>query len=1034
MSNGAAAISVLRGGAFPSTDGPDLIVGDSEDNVISGSDGDDTILGQAGDDLLNGGDDNDFLDGGADDDRLNGGDGNDTLLGGEGDDDINGGEGHDSIEGGDGEDEVNAGDGNDTVAGGLGNDFLRGNGGDNVALFHGSILGYTWQHGGFRNALVVTDTDASDGDEGTDWLWQFGALQFDDYLFFLDGNNAPLVVAGTVTTDEDSAHTFSIDTYDFDGGTPVVDPAVTVTGGGTLTLLVGSAPLSPSMGVGLSFNLEFDPGSAYQYLAATESVTEQATVSVSDGQGGTTQHVFDIVIEGRNDTPTIGSVDYLVDTVEEDGATQQASGGITASDPDTSDVLSYAVQGGGAGTYGTLSVDSATGDWAYVLNNGSAAVQALKFGETQTDSFTVEVSDGNGGTDTATLSISVEGANETPVPDHPGSLTIDEADGPISIDLRNFVTDAEGGVLSFSNILLTRDSAVIDFAITGDGVIEIDPENIGIVLDDGDTLTVSFTYDVEDDSGDTSSNSASGVLNLTINGADDDVTPPPPNTPPTALDTSVATNEDGPMMLIALSDLVSDPDIGDSATITEIRGTRLGTLTNQLISFTQTESGILIDPSQFFAAETTPVDNTPGNAFLGAGEIANLDLTFTVVDSELASDTGTIALTLTGVDNSSDNAPPTTTPLDLGEVVVDDPGTLTLEINLSALVGDPDSDPLTITPGELRMGGEDGTTASYAFDAGTGIVTVTFATLGLADGESIGGSLIYTVTDGQATTQGQVTMVFTDPGDPEPPAPTSFVLDFEPFAAPDPESALPLPVMNEPRPGGEVIDSYDGFIFQGVASVIETDEIGGGRGGGGILRGQTTVDGDNVLIGTSSTRLEPVLDEFDQPVLDARGNPIYEEVIDNLFGIIGPDNRVLPTGEQSFQLASFAAAGLTLDDFDISTVGLGQSFDFDGVSINAVDNEDVSVTVRLWGLELVETPFPGSTVFSSYALDVVEVDSFVFNDIDASTAATVLDFNDAGFTDSLGNTNAAAFDGIFGVTFETADGSPLVFDDILLSL
>ncbi|WP_245706343.1 VCBS domain-containing protein [Ruegeria marina] len=896
-------------------------------------------------------------------------------------------------------------------------------------MFHGSILGYTWEVGGFRNALIVTDVDDSDGDEGTDWLWHFGALQFDDYTFSLEGANAPLVVPDEVSTDEDNAVVFSVDAYDFDGGTPAINPSVSVTGGGTLTLLVGSTPLSPPMGIGYSFSLEFDPGAAYQYLAVNESVTEQATVEVSDGQGNVTQQVFDIVINGLNDTPTIGSVDYVVDTVEEDGAVQQASGGITASDPDTSDTLTYSVQGGGTGTYGTLSVDPTTGDWTYILANGSAAVQALQYGETQTDTFTVEVDDGNGGVDTATLEIDVLGANETPVPDDPGALAVDEADGVFVIDLRDYVTDAEGGVLTFSDIRITRDSRLIDFQIVGDGLIGIDPSNLGFALDDGEQAQVVFSYVVQDDSGDAASDTASGVLNLTINGADNLVLPPPPNSPPTALDTSVSATEDGPMIQIALADLVSDPDAGDTATITEIRGTRFGSLTNQLINFTQIEGAILIDPSQFYMLESTPVGNDTTDAFLGDGELANLNLTFTVEDSAGASDSGVIALALTGVDNSNDNNAPVVAPLDLGTVVVDDAGTPTLEIDLSALVSDPDlGDVLTITPGELRLGGTEGRSVGYDFNAGTGVVTVTFADLGLSDGESINGSLVFTVTDGTDTTQGVVTALFDDPGAPPPPAPTSFVLDFEPFSAPDPDLAIPLPVMNTPR-ADVLVDSYDGFIFQGVATVIETDEIDVSRGATGVTLGQTTSGGDNVLVGGYTTSLEPVLDEFDQPVLDERGQPVFEQVVDDLFGIIAPGINQEVTAPRVVLNGQFGAPGSTLP---VLQPGLATAFNLDGVSINAAISEDVSVTVRTYGVVVTETPVNAS--FSTYVVEIVELDSFVFDNIDASNAATVLDFNDAGFADSLGNTNTAAFDNILAATFETSDGSALVFDDFLLSL
>jgi VCBS repeat-containing protein len=66
------------------------------------------------------------------------------------------------------------------------------------------------------------------------------------------------------------------------------------------------------------------------------------------------------------------------------------------------------------GTYGTLSINQA-GQWNYFVANGQANVQALAAGETVTDEFTVQVSDGAGGFDTQTITVNVTGTNDAPV-------------------------------------------------------------------------------------------------------------------------------------------------------------------------------------------------------------------------------------------------------------------------------------------------------------------------------------------------------------------------------------------------------------------------------------------------------------------------------------------------------------------------------------------------------------------------------------------------------------------------------------------
>ncbi|SVE31041.1 uncharacterized protein METZ01_LOCUS483895, partial [marine metagenome] len=63
------------------------------------------------------------------------------------------------------------------------------------------------------------------------------------------------------------------------------------------------------------------------------------------------------------------------------------------------------------GTYGGLTMN-ANGSYSYVANQSAADV--LDAGDVVTDSFNYTVSDGNGGTDTATLIITVNGINDAP--------------------------------------------------------------------------------------------------------------------------------------------------------------------------------------------------------------------------------------------------------------------------------------------------------------------------------------------------------------------------------------------------------------------------------------------------------------------------------------------------------------------------------------------------------------------------------------------------------------------------------------------
>lgn len=66
----------------------------------------------------------------------------------------------------------------------------------------------------------------------------------------------------------------------------------------------------------------------------------------------------------------------------------------------------WSIQSGG--TYGTASIDPATGVWSYDLDDTNAIVDALDVGDTLTDTFTVLLSDGLG-TDTQVVTITITG-------------------------------------------------------------------------------------------------------------------------------------------------------------------------------------------------------------------------------------------------------------------------------------------------------------------------------------------------------------------------------------------------------------------------------------------------------------------------------------------------------------------------------------------------------------------------------------------------------------------------------------------------
>lgn len=149
-----------------------LLIGTGLADQLAGGEGDDTLLGLAG---------NDYVSGGAGGDLLIGnlmGVGNDTLVGGEGDDTLWADSGENSLDGGAGADLLIADDGNDTLIGGDGADTLlagdganRLEGGDGADALIGGHGDDTIAGGADDDLLIGgAGADSLDGGDGSDWI------------------------------------------------------------------------------------------------------------------------------------------------------------------------------------------------------------------------------------------------------------------------------------------------------------------------------------------------------------------------------------------------------------------------------------------------------------------------------------------------------------------------------------------------------------------------------------------------------------------------------------------------------------------------------------------------------------------------------------------------------------------------------------------------------------------------------------------------------------------------------------------------
>lgn len=127
------------------------------------------------------------------------------------------------------------------------------------------------------------------------------------------------------------------------------------------------------------------------------------TVEASDGRGGmaTTTVAIAVTDVAENSAPSFGSSSYSF-SVAEDAATSTAVGTVSATDSDEGDTVSYSVTAG-----------NDAGKFAIGSSNGQITVAGtLDYETVSSYTLTVEASDGNDGTATATVAITVTDVSE----------------------------------------------------------------------------------------------------------------------------------------------------------------------------------------------------------------------------------------------------------------------------------------------------------------------------------------------------------------------------------------------------------------------------------------------------------------------------------------------------------------------------------------------------------------------------------------------------------------------------------------------
>ncbi|KQN48786.1 hypothetical protein ASE98_05205 [Pseudomonas sp. Leaf48] len=358
---------------------------------------------------------------------------------------------------------------------------------------------------------------------------------------------------------------------------------------------------------------------AVQQMGQGDTLTDHFTITSVDG----TRHSIDITLNGTNDAPVISQSSITGGAISEDATSNTLGGVLIASDIDIGSRLSWSLEAG-SGTYGTLSLDGASGEWIYTLDNSRAATQALAQGQQSSERFSVLVTDEHGASARQDVVISVQGTNDYPLLQNVPPRNVMEG-GAVEhgqLDARDVDS---GDTLGFSTL-----AQVPGFTLNADGAYSFDPANAAYQhLNAGETQTLNIPVTVTDGHGGT----ATQILTFTLTGTNQGAII-------AGVDTGGVTEDQvspGTQLLEAVGQLtISDPD-SDQAVFTEHSGAT---------ALTGSYGSLSIDASGAWHYST----DTGQQALQQLGQGATLTEHFTI--SSVDGTTHSVTITLNGTNDA----------------------------------------------------------------------------------------------------------------------------------------------------------------------------------------------------------------------------------------------------------------------------------------------------------------------------------------------------------------------------------------------
>ncbi|NNE23508.1 MAG: cadherin-like domain-containing protein [Rhizobiales bacterium] len=495
---------------------------------------------------------------------------------------------------------------------------------EDVDLSDGHTVSVTENSGGFRGTLTAIVSDPSQGDGSGSISWTFnvddadledlaagefltqtytitvidpnGATDTQQVTITLNGaNDAPEIESGTDTgavseiadggPGENTQDLIAQGSLDFgdvdlsDGHT--VDATPDGAGyRGTLTASVSDTSQGDGTG-SIAWTFTVNDGDLDD-LAAGETLVQTYTVTVIDPNGATDTQLVTITIVGVNDAPAftggpgIGSVTEIGDgDAGENVMVLTTDGTIAFGDVDLADGHTVSVSPAGAEYLGSLTAsvsDASQGDgsgliaWSFQVGDGE--LDYLSATDTLVQVYTIEVDDGNGGTDTETVTITIQGTNDDPV------ITAADTSGAVQ-ELPDGAADENTLVLSANGTIVfddvdANDTHTVDVSVIGSaprGSLTAVVSGTSVLwtytvsdgeLDDlaeGDTVIQSYLITIDDGQGGTDSQ----IVDITLTGTNDVAII-------TGTSTGMVIEDDAIDTIGGLLDVV-DPDIRQDGTV-----------------------------------------------------------------------------------------------------------------------------------------------------------------------------------------------------------------------------------------------------------------------------------------------------------------------------------------------------------------------------------------------------------------------------------------------------------------------------------